>query len=134
MGDNDASDSQEHPDDTDWVSLESNLVYTLYEGAPHTLLNQMEVCSYGFPLLFAYEFPSENGSKVQRNSLMRTRYPLEDGDDDDDDDVTGIVFALTFALSVVSLLLAATCIYTCMQRSHMTALQKRVEMATAPLI
>lgn len=128
MGKQGASSSQRHPDNTNWISFKHNLVYAIYEGAMHNVLTQVEVSSYGFPLLYSYEFPSVNGTKVQRNSLMRVRYPEDDNDDDDN--ASAVVFGLMVALSIVSLLLIATCVFLFMQRSHMLDLQKRVDSVT----
>jgi predicted dienelactone hydrolase len=69
-----ASDAALHPDGSSWPSVGSDLFYVVYEGAMHNILNQVELTSYLFPLLYESRFPG-NGVKSQRNSQMSVRYP-----------------------------------------------------------
>lgn len=66
--------SASHPDGSKWPSLTSSLVFVIYEGAMHNILNQVELASYMLPLLYQSEFPG-NGVKSQRNSQISIRYP-----------------------------------------------------------
>ena len=112
LGSGPVSPSQIHPDGSYHASLQSNLVYVLYEGGMHNMVNQVDLISYAVPLAYSYDYPSQNGAKAQRNTLMTVRYPLpsssSESSDDNSDKSTVVGLSVAFALvSVLCVALAA---------------------------
>jgi hypothetical protein len=120
MGSGAISSSQKHPDGTFHLSLQTNLVYVLYEGGMHNILNQVDLFSYAVPLAYSYEYPSRNKSKAQRNSLMTVRYPPDlSNENNDSDNDTAIVIGLSVALGLISIVCIGLIIYIALLKNSL---------------
>jgi hypothetical protein len=125
LGSGPASPSQVHPDGSYHASLQSNLVYVLYEGGMHNMVNQVDLISYAVPLAYSYDYPSQNGAKVQRNSLMTVRYPVPSSSSESSEDESdeSVIVGLSVAFALVSLLCVALGVYVVVLTNRFASLK-----------
>ena len=108
-----------HEDGSMFPSVKSNLVFLTYTGGIHVTTQWIDVFSYGYPLLYAYDYPYsfDNNTKFQKNSYVSFVYPTSSSycsavtDDDarnsDDDDNGGMEETYLIILCVFAAIIAA---------------------------
>ena len=95
--------------DADFKLL-SNLVYFKFQGAPHTMVNWVDVFNYGLPLMYAVKYPEPY--RGQRNANMDVVYPentnydsnCDDNDSISDGAVAGLIIYVVICTLVIGMM------------------------------
>lgn len=114
MGVQSSEDVGVDDDDEARPELKSNLVYFQNSGGMHTLTSWGDVFTYGLPLMYATNFPSESYT-MQRNDVMNVLYPPveDDGASDDESDHHHSADIAIVVLSILLFISTVSCVVTC---------------------